>query len=51
MTAPLPNAPTGRSAHVDAFCRDHLPPHETWPVMDFSTLPELAYASQLNCAT
>lgn len=46
-----PNAPAGRSAHVDTFCRDQLPPAELWPRMDFSVLPELAYPAQLNCAT
>lgn len=38
------------SAHVDTFCRDHLPPVEQWPRLEF-TLPELQYPSQLNCAT
>lgn len=46
-----PNAPTGRSAHVDTFCRDHLPPAALWPRMDYGALPELAYPAQLNCAT
>src|SRR5688500_10250198 len=45
----VPNAPTGRSAHVVTFCRDHLPPRDLWPAMDFG-VPELAYPSQLNCA-
>ncbi|PRY50176.1 2-aminobenzoate-CoA ligase [Geodermatophilus tzadiensis] len=36
------------SAHVDTFCRDHLPPPDTWPVLD---LGELAYPDRLNCAT
>jgi len=47
----LPNAPRGVSAHVETFCRDHLPPAELWPAMDFGVLPELAYPAQLNCAT
>src|SRR5215204_4166737 len=47
----MPNAPHGTSAHVDTFCRDHLPPRELWPEMDFGTLTELAYPAQLNCAT
>ena len=47
----MPNAPTGTSAHVDTFCRDNLPPADLWPQMDFSSRPELAYPSQLNCAT
>src|SRR4249919_3706271 len=51
MTGTPPNAPTGKSAHVDTFCRDHLPPVELWPRMDFSPVPELAYPAQLNCAT
>ena len=45
----LPNAPAGRSAHVDTFCRDNLPPRELWPDLSFA-LPELDYPSQLNCA-
>ena len=51
MSVIPPNAPTGKSAHVDTFCRDHLPPLETWPAMDYSTLPELVHPGQLNCAT
>src|SRR6476646_2043821 len=51
VTGMPPNAPTGRSAHVDTFCRDHLPPVDLWPRMDFSSLPQLAYSAQLNCAT
>ncbi len=38
------------SAHVDTFCRDHLPPRELWPEMDYSSLPDLAYPPRLNCA-
>ena len=37
------------SAHVDTFCRDHLPPADQWPDLEF-TLPELAYPDRLNCA-
>ena len=47
----MPNAPHGVSAHTDTFCRDQLPPADLWPQMDFGVLPELAYPSQLNCAT
>jgi 2-aminobenzoate-CoA ligase len=36
---------------VDTFCRDHLPPVDLWPRLDFTSRPELAYPSQLNCAT
>jgi 2-aminobenzoate-CoA ligase len=38
------------SAHTDTFCRDHLPPFEQWPDLEF-TLPELAYPDRLNCAS
>src|SRR6476620_8238021 len=38
------------SAHVDTFCRDHLPPAEQWPELAFD-LPELQYPERLNCAT
>jgi len=38
------------SAHVDTFCRDHLPPVEQWPELVFE-LPELRYPERLNCAT
>jgi len=39
----------GRSAHVDTFCRDSLPPISTWPDFLFE-LPELQYPPRLNCA-
>jgi 2-aminobenzoate-CoA ligase len=39
-----------RSAHVDTFCRDHLPPAAQWPDLLFD-LPELRYPERLNCAT
>ena len=38
------------SAHRDTFARDHLPPRDTWPELDFSALPALAYPPRLNCA-
>ncbi len=38
------------SAHVDTFTRDHLPPAESWPTLEF-TLPELQYPDRLNAAT
>ncbi|WP_181774901.1 AMP-binding protein [Amycolatopsis pittospori] len=38
------------SAHVDAFCRDRLPPAEQWPRLEFA-LPELRYPDRLNAAT
>jgi 2-aminobenzoate-CoA ligase len=37
------------SAHVDTFCRDHLPPTDQWPKLIFE-LPELQYPQRLNCA-
>ncbi len=39
----------GRSAHVDTFTRDHLPPLAQQPVYQFD-LPELQFPPQLNCA-
>ncbi|GAA1498077.1 AMP-binding protein [Paeniglutamicibacter kerguelensis] len=39
-----------RTAHQDTFTRDHLPPHELWPTLEF-TLPELQYPERLNAAT
>ncbi|MFF5794267.1 AMP-binding protein [Paeniglutamicibacter sp. NPDC012692] len=38
------------TAHQDTFTRDHLPPHELWPTLEF-TLPELQYPERLNAAT
>ena len=38
-----------RSAHVDTFTRENLPPLQEWPEFLF-TLPELAYPPALNCA-
>ncbi len=43
--------PGGKSAHIDTFTRDNLPPRELWPNLEFSTLPELAaYPSRMNAA-
>ena len=39
----------GASAHVDTFCRDHLPPIDSWPEFRFD-LPELRYPDRLNAA-
>lgn len=41
--------PTGVSAHVDTFTRDHLPPVSQWPEMNWD-LEMLDYPGQLNCA-
>ncbi|HTQ77577.1 MAG TPA: benzoate-CoA ligase family protein [Burkholderiales bacterium] len=38
-----------RSAHVDTFARDNLPPREQWPELLFE-LPELQYPARMNCA-
>jgi 2-aminobenzoate-CoA ligase len=38
-----------RSAHVDTFTRDNLPPEDMQPPFSF-TLPELRYPDRLNCA-
>ncbi|MFC7014682.1 AMP-binding protein [Streptomyces viridiviolaceus] len=38
-----------RSAHVDTFAREHLPPADQWPELRFD-LPELRYPARLNCA-
>ena len=38
-----------RSAHLDTFCRDRLPPPDQWPEFRFD-LPELSYPERLNCA-
>jgi 2-aminobenzoate-CoA ligase len=37
------------TAHLDTFCRDHLPPIESWPEFVFD-LPELHYPDRLNAA-
>jgi 2-aminobenzoate-CoA ligase len=37
-----------RSAHVDTFARDHLPPPRQWPEFLFD-LPELRFPDRLNC--
>ena len=37
------------SAYPDTFCRDNLPPADSWPEMPI-LLPELHYPERLNCA-
>jgi 2-aminobenzoate-CoA ligase len=39
------------SAHVDQYVREHLPPADLWPQMDWSGVPELQYPDRLNCAS
>ncbi|MFR9795466.1 AMP-binding protein [Streptomyces sp. MS06] len=38
------------SGHTDTFARDHLPPADRWPVLEFTTEP-LRYPERLNAAT
>ncbi|TQL51606.1 2-aminobenzoate-CoA ligase [Ornithinicoccus hortensis] len=38
-----------RSAHVDTFCRDNLPPQDQWPEFRFD-IPGVQYPERLNCA-
>ena len=41
----------GKTAHVDTFARDNLPPTDQWAQMDYSKLPELAaYPDRFNVA-
>jgi 2-aminobenzoate-CoA ligase len=42
--------PMTRSAHIDTFARDHLPPRDQWPEFLFEG-PDLQFPDQLNCAT
>jgi 2-aminobenzoate-CoA ligase len=45
------SVPTGRSAHVDTYVREHLPQAAAWPWLDYSSLPALAaYPAQINAA-
>ncbi len=38
------------SAHVDTFARDHLPPTDAWPIIEFTT-PDLQYPERLNAGS
>lgn len=38
-----------RSAHVDTFAKDRLPPRQLWPEFRFD-LPEVNYPARINCA-
>jgi 2-aminobenzoate-CoA ligase len=38
-----------KSAHLDSFARDHLPPREEWPHLVLNR-SELAYPDRVNCA-
>ncbi|HEX5087558.1 MAG TPA: AMP-binding protein [Nocardioides sp.] len=48
MSQPTTGPTLSPSAHVDTFCRDNLPPADTWPELLFE-LPELDYPQRLNC--
>jgi 2-aminobenzoate-CoA ligase len=50
MTESRVSAPAASTAHTDTFARDHLPPPELWPEMDYGVLPELAYPGRINAA-
>ena len=39
-----------RTAHVDSFARDNLPPRSQWPELLLER-PEFRYPALLNCAT
>jgi 2-aminobenzoate-CoA ligase len=39
-----------KSAHVDTFAREHLPPLELWPAMTTGDLSEFNYPARLNAA-
>ena len=45
-----PAGPLDPSAYADGFARDHLPPPELWPALEFGTIPELNYPKRLNAA-
>jgi len=45
----MPDQTAVRSAHVDTFTRDALPPLDTWPDLVLSG-PDLEYPERLNCA-
>jgi 2-aminobenzoate-CoA ligase len=45
-----PNGPLDPSGHLDSFARDHLPPRELWPVMEYGGVPGLDYPRRLNAA-
>lgn len=38
------------SGYTDTFARDHLPPADQWPTLEFTT-PDLQYPERLNAAT
>jgi 2-aminobenzoate-CoA ligase len=50
MRLPQSGGPLDPSGHVDTFARDHLPPREFWPVMEYDTVPGLDHPGRLNAA-
>ena len=38
-----------RSAHLDTYARDHLPPADEWPELLLDS-PDVAYPARMNCA-
>ena len=38
-----------RSAHLDNYARDHLPPADEWPEFLLDS-PDVAYPARMNCA-
>lgn len=48
MHSPL-HSPLAASSHQDCFSREHLPPHDEWPVFVFDR-PEVQYPEQINAA-
>lgn len=40
-----------KTAHIDTFVRDHLPPRAQWPRMEWSGVPELSYPARVNCVS
>src|SRR5215831_11596141 len=47
---PGAEARLGKSAHLDTFARDHLPPIDRWPAMTDAGLPEFRYPPSLNAS-
>ncbi len=45
-----PDTTLSPSGHTDTFARDHLPPADQWPTLEFTT-PDLQYPERLNAAT
>src|SRR5215472_4171564 len=48
---PSMEARLDKSAHVDTFAREHLPPSDLWPVVSGGDLNEFHYPARLNAAS